>query len=219
MSIQVFPTPSVLPGRGWSLTRTIQAKTRKQVAVSGKETALADWSLPRYQWDLVFNILRQGNINGGTWSEMATLFGFYNARNGGFDSFLYQDTNDNAVTGQAIATGNNSAQTFPLVRSLGGFVEPILAPNVVTAVYFNGVAQSSTGWNWARWDSTYGLGGAASPWSPGTLGFTTAPGTGVSITADFSYYWPCRFVDDQCAFEEMFAGVFAVKKLSFQSIK
>jgi uncharacterized protein (TIGR02217 family) len=196
-------------------------KTRKQVSVSGKETALADWSAPRYRWDLTYTLLRQGSFQASTWSEFATLMGFYDQMKGGFDTFLYQDQDDYTVTGQGIAIGNGSQLYFPLIKSFGGYAEQVLAPNVVTAVYFNGVAQTvGSVWNWCTWGGTAGNGGGAVTWTTaGYLYFGTAPANGVVITADFSYYYPCRFVDDQCEFEKFQAGCYAVKKMSFMSVK
>ena len=44
---------------------------------------------------------------------------------GQFGTFLYTDPTDNAVTAQAIATGDGSTTTFTFDRSLGGFAEPV----------------------------------------------------------------------------------------------
>lgn len=206
MGTAVFPT---LPGLGWSITRTQIFKARKQVSVSGKETALADWAYPRWQWELVFDLLRQG----GGWTEMQQLAGFYAARNGGFDSFLYQDQDDNAVSSQQIAVGDGVATQFQLVRSFGGFTEPVLAPNQVTSVTVGGTPKvNGTDYGIGTW------GNGVTP--PGTITFFTgAPAAGAPIAASFSYYWPCRFVDDQCAFEKFMAGAYQVRKLTFMSIK
>ncbi len=80
------------------------------------------------------------------------------------DTFLYTDATDNTVIAQSIGTGNGSTTTFQLVRSFGGFVEPILAPNAVTTVYDNGtpVAAISAPTN-----------GTLTQTSAGSLGATT----------------------------------------------
>lgn len=140
MSTQLFPT---LIGQGWSISRVPYWQSRKPVAISGKETAVSDWSFPRYQWTVIFNVLRQGTgiyVQGDTFTEQAQLMGFYNARNGGFDSFLYQDQDDNAASNQSLGLGDGSTVAFQLLRSLGGFVEPVYAPNQVSLVALGGVA-------------------------------------------------------------------------------
>ena len=205
MSNAVFPT---LAGLGWSIKRAPQFKTRKQVSISGKETAIADMAYPRWEWELTFNVLRQGTRGQSTFSEMSDLVGFYNERQGGFDTFLYQDQDDNSVTGQALGEGDGTTTAFQLVRSFGGFVEPVLAPNAVSAVYLNGVKQTS-GYAVSSWGAT----------SPGVVTFTSAPGAGVAVTADFTFYFPCRFVDDTMSFEKFMATLYSAKSVKFQSIK
>lgn len=206
MSTSIFPA---LAGLGWSVARSELWKTRSQEAISGKETRIADWSYPRHQWTLGFDFLRQGALSGATYAEFALLAGFFNLRQGSYDSFLYADVDDNAVTNQALATGDGATTSFPFVRSFGGFVEPILAPNVVSHVYFNGVAQSTGSYTVNGWGSA----------SPGTLVFAAAPGSGVSIAADFSFYFPCRFAADQMDFEKFMAALYSAKKVAFTSLK
>src|SRR5579862_7623363 len=136
MSISVFPT---LAGLGWSVTRREMWSTRTQTAISGKETRVADWSYPRHQWTLTYDFLRQGNLSGATYAEFASLAGFFNLRQGSFDTFLYADPDDSSVTSQGIGIGDGTTTNFQLVRAFGGFVEPILAPNSVSRIALNGV--------------------------------------------------------------------------------
>jgi uncharacterized protein (TIGR02217 family) len=211
MSTAVFPS---LPLIGWPVKRTEIWQTRKPLAISGKETALADWSYPRHQWELTFDGLRQAGTNmqvpsfaGAVWAEFATLAGFYDLRQGGFDSFLYTDPDDNTVTGQGIGTGDGVTTSFQLIRAFGGFAEPIYAPNVVSHVYRAGTDHSD--WTVTGWGTT----------TPGVVTFSAAPSSGQAITADFTYYFPCRFVDDQCEFQKFLGGVYSCSKLVFKSIK
>ena len=133
MSSQVFPS---FTGIGYPIPRRPMWNTTTQKVVSGKQTRLANWTYPIYQWDLLFN-LREGSVTGSAFTEMSQLKGFYNSRQGSFDSFLFTDPDDNTVTGQAIGTGDGSTTAFQLARANGGFVEPVLAPNAVSAVYDN----------------------------------------------------------------------------------
>ena len=207
MSTQTLPA---LPGLGFPWSRMPTFQTRRQVSVSGKETRIADWSIPRYTWSLTYDVLRQGTYQ-GTWTEYTTLRGFFEQMYGGWDSFLYTDVDDNTVVGQAIATGDAATLAFPMVRTSGGFTVPTLAPNLSPTppvIYLNGVAQMS-GYSITPW------GGSA----PGILTFASAPGSGVAITADFSYYWPVRFDDDKMTFDKFMSNLYMLKKLSFTSIK
>lgn len=201
MSTQVLPS---LLGLGFSITRTPKWKTGIVENVSGKEVRIAYQSYPRYQWDLTYNFLRSA----ASFTEFQQLIGFFNARYGKYDSFLFADPDDYTVTAQAIGTGDGSTTTFQLVKSFGSFVEPVLAPNVVSNVYLNGVNQAS-GWTVSSWGSA----------TPGILTFSSPPGSGVAITATFTYYYPVRFVDDNMNFENFMYQLYMAKKVSIISIK
>lgn len=211
MSTAVFPT---LAGLGWDVKRGQEFRTTKPVSVSGMEVAIANWQYPRYMWELKWNVIRQGSINGTTYTEHSTLFGFYNSRQGGFDSFLYNAEDDNTVTTQQIGLGTGSATVFPLVRTYGGFTEPVLAPNLsltfnlyVSAVLVNPIDYTVTPWE------TGNVNG------PGRVIFNSPPALSAPITATYSYYWPCRFMEDQCVFAKFLDQRYKVEKLTFKSIK
>jgi hypothetical protein len=74
---------------------------------------------------------------------------------------------------------------------------------------------NGTGWSVTNW-AAVGAGNA-----PGILSFNNGggPGPGVVVTADFTYFWPCRFVADECQFEKFNATMYMVKKLAWMSIK
>lgn len=201
MSTSVLPS---LIGLGIDITRTPKWDTIVQQNLSGKEVRIAQQTYPRWQWDLTFNVLRSS----GSYTELQTLVGFFNARQGQFDTFLYSDADDNSVTAQAISTGDGATTAFQLVRSFGGFVEPVLAPNVISNVYLNGVNQAS-GWSVSNWGAT----------SPGVLTFTSAPSAGVAITATFSYYFPVRMTGDSVPFAMFLSRYYKAKKFSFISVK
>ena len=187
------------------MTRSPVFDTTIQSAVSGKETRIARQSIPRWKWDVSFNLLRSA----AALAEFQNLVGFFNSLLGQFDTFLYTDADDNLVIGQRIGTGNGVTTAFPLVRSFGSFVEPILAPNTTAgvSVYLNG---SITG--------AYSLSTWGSP-NPGVVTFNTAPASGVAITANINYYWPCRMSQDSVPFELFMSQFYSAKKMSFISVK
>lgn len=203
MSTAVMPS---LAGLGWPVTRTPVWDTIVQQAISGKETRIAKQSYPRWKWELTYTILRSA----AAFTELQQLAGFFNSRQGMFDTFLYQDADDNSVTAQAIETGDGATTAFQLVRGFGGFIEPVLAPNTggTINIYLNGVKQTS-GYTVSAWGTS----------TPGVLTFTSAPGSGVAITADFTYYWPCRMSDDSLPFELFMSQYYSAKKFAFISVK
>lgn len=211
MSTAVFPA---LAGLAWEVQRKPEFHTTKPMSISGMETAIANWQYPRYTWELKYSVLRQGALYGTTYTEHASLFGFYNARQGGFDSFLYQAEDDYTVAVQQIGLGTGAATVYPLVRTYGSFTEPVLAPNLgatfnlfVSAVLVNPANYTVTPW------------GTGNVNGPGRIIFNTPPALSAPITATFSYYWPCRFIEDQCVFAKFLDQRYKVDKLAFKSIK
>ena len=137
--------------------------------------------------------------------------GFFMLCQGAFGTFLFHDPTDDQVAGQQIGVGNASTTVFQLQRSMGttlpggGFQEPIVAPNVVSAVYLDSITQSPTSYNIDH--------------DTGMLTFSKAPGSGLIITADFSYYFRCRFVEDSFVFENFMFQLWQLKKLAFISVR
>jgi uncharacterized protein (TIGR02217 family) len=138
------------------------------------------------------------------YAELQQLIGFYNARQGQFDDWLYSDPDDNAVTAQQFGVGDGVTTQFQLVRTFGGFTEPVT--NLVSTgfpVYLNGT-QIFTG---------------VSTISSGILTFTTAPAAGVALAWSGSYYWRVRFDDIDLTLEKMMGGLWSSGDITFTSVK
>ncbi len=204
-------TPPSLPavaGLGWSRHKKPGFSTRVASHVSGREVRVALMSYPLYEFEAVYNGLSSAATSataqaGLGASSLQSLMGFFLQLQGQFGTFLYTDPDDNTVTGQAFATGDGSTTSFTIMRSLGGFLEPVGWVTNLANVYLNGTRQTSG----------YSL------TTPNTLAFTTAPGSGVVVSADFSYAFQCRFLDDQMDFEEFMANLWKLSSMKFRSVK
>jgi uncharacterized protein (TIGR02217 family) len=203
----IFPA---LPGLAWSVTKAPRFAARIQKAIAGRELRVLDQPYPIWTWTLTYALLRDkhdtrgaGGLGAG-YDELRTLAGFFLQQQGAFQPFLFDDPTDDTVTGQSIGAGDSVATIFQLVRGFGGFSEPIVAPNVVSAIYFNGILQSASGYTV---DATTGL-----------VTFTTAPPTGQAITADFTYYFRVRFADDTAEFENFMYQLWQLKQVKLQSV-
>jgi len=206
----IFPS---LPGLGWSVTKTPRFATRIQRAVSGREVRLLDQPMPIWSWTLTYTLLRdRWDVRGGTgpgsgpgagYDELRTLMGFFLQQQGAFQSFLFNDPTDDHVNGQLIGTGDGGTAVFPLVRTMNGFSEPILAPNAVSAVYFNGIVQSP---------ANYTIDAAT-----GLVTFTAPPPAAQAVTADFTYWFRVRFADDSTEFENFLYQLWSLKQIKLQS--
>src|SRR5579862_8753295 len=202
----IFPA---LPGLGWSVTKAPRFATRVQRAISGRELRVLDQPYPIWSWTLTYALLRDkwdargtGGLGAG-FDELRTLAGFFLAQQGALQAFLFDDPSDDAVTGQIIGTGDAATASFQLVRTMGGFAEPITAPNTVAALYFDGVAQSP---------SLYAVDPAS-----GLVTFVAPPPAGQVVTADFTYWFRVRFADDTAEFENFMYQLWQLKQIKLQT--
>jgi uncharacterized protein (TIGR02217 family) len=203
----IFP---VLPGLGWSVTKMPRFAGRIQNAVSGRELRVLDQVNPIWTWTLTYALLRDkwdartATGPGAGYDELRTLAGFFLRQQGTFQPFLFDDPTDNSIRDQVIGAGDGTAAAFQLVRSMGGFAEPITAPNAVTAVRFNGVRQEPAGYT-------------ADP-ETGVIAFAAPPPAGQVITVDFTYRFRVRFADDSAEFENFMYQLWQLKQIKLQSV-
>lgn len=201
----IFPE---LPGLTWSVTKSPIFQTRIQRAASGRELRALDYPYPLWQFTLSFAFLRD-NPDAGL-DELRTLLGFYLASQGAHGTFLFKDPSDQSTADQFLGIGNSSRYTFQLQRTIGsslpggGFAEPIVAPNIVDAIYFDGTIQNSASYS-------------VDP-STGLVSFVIPPATGLVITTDFSFWFRCRFTDDSYQFENFMYRLWQLKKLTFITV-
>lgn len=199
MSNAIFP---VLPGLQWEFTRTPVHNTSVTTTVSGREYRSRRMASPRYKYKGAYEFLRDG---AQAIEELKPLLGFFNARAGRFDDWLFDDPDDNAVTAQAFGTGDGTTTTFQLVRTLGGNVEPVYAVNNAPLIYKAAVLQTE--------GTHYSVN------ATGGVTFVTAPAAAAALTWTGAFYWRCRFVDDQLEFNKFMQQLWALKKCEFITVK
>nr|DAO08905.1 MAG TPA: minor tail protein [Caudoviricetes sp.] len=198
MGNAIFPT---FPGLKWGRKKTAVWSTGTQKSASGRELRTAYYTYPQWRFSLSFEVLRtKASVN-----ELEQLAGFFNARKGSFESFLYEDPTDNAVTGQPIGNTVQGVTRYQLVRSMGGFIEPVLAVKERPAVKVGGVAL------------TYGRDYTVT--DKGVLVFNTPQTPGRPITWTGGFYFRVRFTSDTVDFENVLGSLWAAKKIEFTSVK
>lgn len=192
MSNAIFPT---LPGLAWAVTKTPEFHTETFTSANLTEQRLSLTPYPVYNITLTYEFLRSDSNQ-----ELQTLIGFFMQRQGSFDNFLYTDPNDNTAggTGTQIGTGDGATTAFQLVRSLGGFVEPVMNINGTPQIYVGGTLQ------------TPGTDYTISPL--GMVNFTSAPPSGQAVIWKGSFYYRCRFAEDKLDFENFMYQLHALKK-------
>jgi uncharacterized protein (TIGR02217 family) len=196
MSQAIFPA---LPSLAWSTFKRPTFSTRISKRTSGREVRSANYTYPLYEFELTYEILRAD----AAYQELQQLMGFFLQRQGQFDTFLFQDPTDCLIASQVIGVGDGATTVFPLVRNLGGWVEPIGQAANQPTVTVGGVPSSA--------------------WSielPNLLTFTTAPGVGQQIlVANLEFYFVCRFLDDVHEYENWSNNLWLLKSCKFTSVK
>ena len=198
MSNAVFPH---FLGLKWGVKKTPVWSTKIQTSANGRELRAAYYSYPLWRFTLEFEVLRtKGSLN-----ELEALAGFFNARQGCFDSFLYDDPTDNKVVEQLVGTIQAGQMRYQLIRNFGGFIEPIIAPKENTVIKVNGVIKQR--------GVDYMID------QNGGLLFQTPQTIRHSITWSGGFYFRVRFMHDSADFENVLVNLWAAKKIEFQSIK
>jgi hypothetical protein len=201
-------TPPIFPqlaGQGWSVHKRPTFSTRVASHVSGREVRSSLYATTLYEFELTFDALTTnsgGSFVGLGAASLQTLLGFYLQCQGQLGTFLYLDPSDSVAKTQAIATGDGITTSFALCRTLGTFTEPVSWVTQLTAVYVNGTL--SSGWTLA---------------TPNILTLASAPAAGATVSADFTYAFLCRFLDDQEDFENVMSGLWTVSTLKFRSVR
>ncbi|HGM1027398.1 TPA: DUF2460 domain-containing protein [Neisseria gonorrhoeae] len=198
MGNAVFPE---FPGLKWGRKKTAVWSTGTQKSASGRELRTAYYTYPQWRFSLSFEVLRtKASVN-----ELEKLAGFFNARKGSFESFLYEDPADNAVTDQPVGNTVQGVARYQLVRSMGGFIEPVSAVKERPAVKVGGTALA------------YGRDYTVT--DKGVLVFNTPQPPGRPITWTGGFYFRVRFTSDTVDFENVLGSLWAAKKIEFTSVK
>ena len=196
MSNSLFPT---LPGLSWNVTRQPIWNTVVQTAASGREYRASMWTYPKWSYKLSYEVLRGKTAV----PEMQTLAAFFNGHRGSWDSWLFVDPDDNSATNQPIGTGDGTNKLFQLVRSFGGYLEPVFEPGTYT-IYVNGSARTPG----THFSQTNGL-----------ITFVTAPAPGAAVTWTGTFRWRCRFLQDQLEFNQFMRQLWELRRVEFITVR
>jgi hypothetical protein len=119
----VFPT---LRGKTWQCKKNPKFNTGRRSNTSGRRVKNAFQTYPNWQFEMVYEFLRDDNIaNGSIYSDLRTLQGFFCQVAAGYQSFLFYDKDDYHVVGGTIAQADGVTLQWPCYRDFGGFVEPV----------------------------------------------------------------------------------------------
>lgn len=128
-------------GQGWSVQKQPTWKTVVQQATSGKEVRISLWNVPLWEFTLTYEVINAAQkyaysgmvpvassiitANPYVANDYAAIAGFFMARGGSFDSWLFDDPNDHATAQDIIGQGDGTSSQFQAKRNLGEFSEPL----------------------------------------------------------------------------------------------
>jgi hypothetical protein len=194
-----FPTTPTL---GWSAHLRPRFATDEAQHVSGRSTRRPRYTVPVYDVELTYEVLRGAAVH----VELQAIVGFFEEMSGQNTPFWIAPPELNALTGQALGTGDGLSTFFPLTRSVGPlYTEFVQGTSGVSAVYLGGVSQGS-GWS------------VSTGYAPG-ITFTIAPAAGVAITADFGVLFLSRFAEDVQDFEEFMTMLWRLRTLRLTTVR
>lgn len=191
MSNLVYP---VLPGLGWSLVRRPTFDTMVRTSQSQREVRSQFVTETLMEYDLTYEYLSQ--------SDLVTLMGFYCRMRGSYDTFFFDDPEDDSATNVQVGTGDGSNAVFTMQRSLGASTRVVDQIAAISQVTLNGTPTT-----------------AYTITASNQITMTTPPAVGVVVRATFTYYWKVRFVDDSLSFEEFMQSLHQLQKVSFRSAR
>lgn len=196
MSEAVFPS---LIGQEWPVNKTPAFHNIIQKSVSGKRKALALMSYPLWTFKVSYSFLSD---NGTPNDDIHTLMGFFLARQGNFDDFLFDDKSDNLATDQTFGVGDGATTQFQLVRNYGGFIEPVLGLKGTPTIKVNGITVVP---------STVS--------TKGKVTFSSPPAAGAMLTWSGGFYYRVAFVQEETEFENFMQGLWANRSLELITVK
>lgn len=201
-----FPTLGVLDaGFSWSVHRRPINSTRVSAAASGRDVRTPLYAQPLYEFDLTYSALNSDSVHFQALvaESLQQIMGFFLQCQGQYGSFLFSDPDFNEAIGASLGVGDGATMQYPLLRQLGPYSEPVQVANVVSQIYLNGVAQES-GWTVQNGNQ---------------IVFSTPPAKDAVVTADFTYYFVCRFMDDIHDYEEFMYKLHSLQSCKIRSVR
>ena len=216
----VFPNPtpvfpSNIPGLTFEVHKRPTWATLEYMAISGRRTSSPQQAYPLWEFELKFDFLRDQTQNIMPYRQYAGKNEFTRISQlfldcaGKYGQFYLDDPTDDSRMAQVIGTTDGTTQQFTMYRTWGtganSFVEPVGGINTIYDIYLNGVVQSH---------STYSIVANTNAFT-----FNAPPSGGQTITADFSFYYLCQFLEDQHDYNQFMTNLWELRSLKLRSVK
>src|SRR5271154_1908275 len=114
MSNAIYPTsPTQIRALTWTVMKTATMQTIVQQSANGVTLRIAQWQNPIWHFTLLYEVLFDNPLvlnPGNSVTEYRLLQGFWLARQGQFDDFLYDDPTDDSVGPALLGGGSPNPQ-------------------------------------------------------------------------------------------------------------
>jgi hypothetical protein len=201
-SVGAFPTFPALTGKGWS--SIIRPKFATAVAdhASGKSSRAGRMRWPLYEIELTYDFLRADALS----AELQRIAGFFGEMQGQATPFWIAPPGLSALSNQIIVIGDGATLSFPLVRSIGDFTEPLAGVSNASAARVASVALPPNAWS---------VTGSYYP----SLTLAAPPAIGAPVTVDATALCLCRFADDSLDLEQFVAMLFKLRTVRLAPVR
>jgi hypothetical protein len=206
----VYP---VLAGQSLPVVKRPIWSSVRATAASGKEYSHTYWTNPTWEWDIPYEYLPDAQMNGTTYSDLKTLIGFFNAVQGDYGRFCFQDPDDYQINQFPLGVTDGTTTSYVIQRPYG--VSPNYAYEPVGIVNTGSPVNVYLGTTLQTSGYTINTSIACNQ----LVTFSTAPTAGVNVKISCNFYYWCRFKDPTYDFEK-FANLFwDTKKVTIHSLK
>ena len=215
--IPIFPPlPQGFPVKVSAVLDTTLATTK-----SLREIRVAQQQSPLWDIELLFEELRDQTQNQVpyqpfvlpiVYQEYEELVSTWLSMYGQTGVFAFDCPWDDSRSNQLIGVGDGQTYAFSICRTWGLGAQATTAPvslvNTVMAVMVNGIVVPSSRYYVNR-NTLYFV---------DAKGFFYPPAAGLAVTMTFSYYYLCRFIEDEQDFEEFGKNRWTVPSLKFRAV-
>lgn len=203
MSDVLFPE---LPGLEWDLTKTPMFNTKIMQSVNGRELRASYQAVPKYQISMSFAFLRESKGR----NELQQLEGFFLGRRGSFDSFLFKMPEDNEF--QCTFVGDGVQTSFQLYKQINTTQIPLQHTQAEQSEDPLMWSENASKPMWSdpdgqMWLVQFGI------TKNGLLQMPIPLAVGESITITGTYYYRCRFADDEQQYTNFMSNLWKAGKV------
>lgn len=183
-----------LSGLTWNTRKAPRFNTKVQTSVNLSELRASFSNAPVYEFSRSYDLLRDNAAN----NELKQLGGFFLARYGSWDSWLFQDLDDCAALLEPFGTGDGTTAAFQLKRAFGAFSEQVSSLSNAPTIYVSGTPTSN-----------YALG------NTGLVTFTSPPASNAPLTWSGGFLFRCRFKEDVQEYNQFMSKLWEARLFEF----